>query len=363
MNATFSFSHSEGPSNRFNFDYVAKAADFQKFDFPIIDMHTHIHGIEATEIFLYAAQLYGVNSIHSMTQLEGISNVRSVAGSTVKFICMPSFSHHDRLFAHGEGYKEKINSFIEAGARVVKFWNAPRIYESSSEPFITNPFRLNSDTRYDVMRFCEQKGLIFMTHIGDPDTWFTTKYRDSHRYGTKRQQYDDLEEVLNCFKRPWIGAHMLGYPEDLNFLSQMLARYPYLYLDCSATKWIVRELSKHPKDLLREFFSRWRDRILFGSDIVTSDEHLVYKPDTSEMNAKASSRDEAFALYASRYWALRTLLETDFEGESPISDPDLHMTDPSRFSPHDAPMLKGFSLPREVLKKLYFENAKQLLEV
>lgn len=362
MNSTFVFSHSKGASNRFNFDYVAKAHDFRRFDFPIIDMHSHIHGKEATEIFLYAAELYGVRSVHSMTQLEEIQKVNAVAGGAIKFICMPSFSHPDRLFSHGEGYKERINSFINAGARVVKFWNAPRIYESSSEPFLTNPFRLNSSLRYDLMRFCEQKGLIFMTHIGDPDTWFATKYRDAHRYGTKLQQYEDLEEVLTTFKRPWIGAHMLGYPEDLAFLSQMLQRYPYLYLDCSATKWIVRELSKHPKDALRNFFSQWSDRILFGSDIVTSDEHLVFKSNSSEMNAKASSRDEAFALYASRYWALRTLLETDFEGESPIADPDLHMTDPEKYSLDDAPILKGFSLPEDILKKLYFGNAAQLLE-
>ncbi|MHC4590503.1 MAG: hypothetical protein ACYTAQ_14535 [Planctomycetota bacterium] len=37
----------------------------------------------------------------------------------------------------------------------------------------------------------------------------------------------------------------------------------------------------------------------------------------------ASSPQEAFDLYASRYWALRTLFETDHVGPSPIADPDL----------------------------------------
>lgn len=352
---------SRGLSNRHAIDYVAAANTFQSLPFPIIDVHTHIHGTTATQIYLDAARLYGVTSTYSMSQIEELSAVKAVAGDTVKFICMPSFSAKDRLHAHGEGYRSLIGTFITHGAQVVKFWNAPRIYEWSDEPFSTNPFRLNSALHYEVMRYSEQQGLIFMTHIGDPDTWFATRYSDPKKYGTKRNQYEDLEEVLSKFKRPWIGAHMLGYPEDLKFLSELMERYPHLYLDCSATKWIVRELSKYPRETLLAFFTRWQDRILFGSDIFTSDAHLSYGENRSEMHAKASSRDEAFALYASRYWALRTLFESDYSGESPIADPDLAMVDPTRFSAEDAPLLKGFSFPLELLRKLYYENTAKLL--
>jgi predicted TIM-barrel fold metal-dependent hydrolase len=353
----YSYGHSVGSSNRLNLDYVQEALKLPTRSYPIIDFHSHIHGRTATQIYLDAATLYGVGTTYSMTQLEEVSSVQEAAGECVKFICMPSFALKDKVAAHGIEYKERIAKFVSAGAQIVKFWNAPRIYEFSSEPFLTNPFRLNSPLRYDVMRHCEQLGLRFMTHIGDPDTWFQTKYTDSNRYGTKKQQYEDLEEVLSTFKRPWVGAHMLGYPEDLDFLSSLLERYPYLSLDCSATKWIVRELSKHPQQKVVDFFERWQDRILFGSDIVTSDAHLAYAENRTEMQAKASSRDEAFALYASRYWALRTLLETKFEGESPISDPDLHLVDPQRFSADDAPVLRGVKLGDAILQKVYSTNA------
>jgi hypothetical protein len=205
------------------------------------------------------------------------------------------------------------------------------------------------------------QGMMFMAHVADPDTWFNTKFKDFNRYGTKRQQYEIFEEVLSEFSAPWIAAHMGGYPEDLKFLSTLLERNPNLYLDCSATKWIVRELSKHPPEETRAFFTRWKGRILFGSDIVSSDAHLSHDRNSSEMDAKASTPEDAYDLYASRYWALRTLFETDHVGPSPIADPDLHLMSPQEFSPLDAPLLRGCKLPADVLRSLYYETAKGLL--
>jgi hypothetical protein len=297
-----------------------------------------------------------------MTQLEEAPTVRAVLGDAIRFITMPAFAEKDRMHAHSTGYKTRISEFKKLGATVVKFWNAPRLYEVSPEPFAKNPFRLNSPERYELMRFAEGLGMMFMTHIGDPDTWFSTRYTDANKYGTKAQQYEDLEEALERFKIPWIAAHMGGYPEDLSVLSNLLERHENLYLDCSATKWVVRELSKHNPEDVRTFFCRWEGRILFGSDIVTYDSHLSHGEGKSEMAAKASNRDEAFALYASRYWALRTLFETEYQGESPIADPDLHLVDPIRFTPDDAPMLQGVALPKSTLEWLYYKTAERLLQ-
>jgi hypothetical protein len=111
---------------------------------------------------------------------------------------------------------------------------------------------------------------------------------------------------------------------------------------------------------VREFFARWRGRILFGSDIVTNDDHLRGGEKKTEMAAKASDAEGAFDLYASRYWALRALWETGWELESPISDPDLAMVDPSRH-PDDAPALRGNALPAEDLAEFYGGAAARLL--
>ncbi len=349
------------PSNRLLLDYNALAASFPRRASPIIDVHSHIQGERASAIYSEAALRYGVGLTYSMTPLAGIPAVQRILGERVRFIAVPDFSTKNRLTAVGKEYTKQIAEFHKLGSRIAKFWSAPRIYESSPEPFASNPCRINSPLRMEGMKAAEDLGMVFMAHVGDPDTWFSTKYSDSSRYGTKRQQYELFEEVLQRFKGPWIAAHMGGFPEDLDFLSALLQRNANLYLDCSATKWIVRELSKHSPQHVRDFFTRWSGRILFGSDIVTSDAHLTSSSNSTEMEAKASSHDEAFDLYASRYWALRTLLETSHEGESPIADPDLHLVNPNSHSPLDAPRIRGCALPAEALDSLYTGAASALL--
>ncbi|MEY4669118.1 MAG: hypothetical protein RL518_1817 [Pseudomonadota bacterium] len=349
------------PSNRLQLNYQQLAQTFRKLPYPIIDVHSHIHGGEATAIYAQTAAEHGVGLTYSMTSLREIPRVKNILGDRIRFIAVPDFANRDRRTAVGKGYIESLPLFKEHGAKIVKFWNAPRIYEASDEPFAKSPFKLNAPERREVMKVAMDLGMIFMAHIADPDTWFSTKFKDANRYGTKRQQYEVFEEVLSQFSAPWIAAHMGGYPEDLDFLSGLLERNGNLFLDCSATKWIVRELSKHPAEKTRAFFTRWKGRILFGSDIVTSDAHLSSAVNSSEMDAKASTPEDAYDLYASRYWALRTLLETDHVGVSPIADPDLHLVNPEEHSPLDAPMLRGCTLPDDVLQALYFDTAHRLL--
>ena len=67
-------------------------------------------------------------------------------------------------------------------------------------------------------------------------------------------------------------------------------------------------------------------------------------------------------MYASRYWVFRTLFETDYDGESPIAEPDLSMVDPDRYDEMDAPQLVGKSVPPDLLRSLYHDAAHDLLE-
>jgi hypothetical protein len=143
----------------------------------------------------------------------------------------------------------------------------------------------------------------------------------------------------------------------------MLERHPNLSIDTSATKWVVRELSRHPRERVLEFFSRWRGRLLFGSDIVTTDEHLAPKagPPAHPMADLANSPESAFDLYASRYFALRTLFETDYLGESPIADPDLKMVAPEKYDDMAAPTLRGLGFPPDLIAELYRGTAEKLM--
>jgi len=350
-------------SNRIGLDYRREPAALSPRPRAITDFHAHVNGPRAARVLRDAMDAYGIGRIFSMTaNMEEISPLREVFGDRISFIASPDFRDPDRRRAHGDAYVDRVRSYHDLGARIVKFWAAPRGRDLAREAGEPTLFDLDSPARLRTMELAGGLGMRCMVHVADPDTWFATKYADASLYGTKRSHHDTLERVLERYPTlKWIAAHMGGSPEDLEFLDGLLSRHPNLWIDASATKWVVRELSRHPPERVRAFFVKWHGRILFGSDNVTSDEHLTGGEKSHEMATKADSAEAAFDLYASRYWALRTLFETDWHGESPIADPDLAMVEPHRFTPGDAPMLRGIALPRNVLDTFYVEAAEALM--
>ncbi|MCH2139884.1 MAG: hypothetical protein MK100_02480 [Phycisphaerales bacterium] len=340
-------------ANRLGFDYALEANRLGPPKAGIIDVHTHLRDPDAVAVFAQAAEQFGVQEVWSMSPLEQLNDIRSVLGDKVQFIAQPNFRSDDLLDAMGEGYLRRIQEFHQAGARLVKFWAAPRAIDLAEDAGQRDLMDLDGPLRQAQMQLACELGMGIMTHVGDPDTWFQTVYADRDRYGTKEDHYAPLERSLERYPTPWIAAHMGGWPERLDLLDGLLERHSNLHLDTSATKWMVRELSRHPTPVLTEFLTRWKGRILFGSDIVVQGDHLRADSEETGRAIQATNREEAFELYASRYFALRSLFESDYVGESPIADPDLNRIDPQRYGPMDAPMLKGHQLPAELLETIY----------
>jgi len=349
------------PANRLGLDYSAEAERFGPPPVPITDAHTHINGDRASRIYAKVCRLYGIDRVWSMTRLSDIDAVREALGGRVEFIAVPNWQDPDKGRAFQQGYLDDIRRYCDHGARVVKFWAAPRSRDLAKEFGDPEAMSLENPWRIKAMELATDLGMFFMAHIADPDTWFQTKYADSSFYGTKAQQYEALERVVDRFDSPWLIAHLGGWPEDLVFLSGLLERHDNVYLDTSATKWMIRELSRHPAGELTAFLTRWSGRLLFGSDIVTTDEHLGAASGSRGMGHLAGSEGEAAELYASRYWALRTLWETGYEGESNIADPDLMLVDPGSFHEMSAPRLAGKAVDPALLETLYRGAARSLM--
>lgn len=350
------------PQNRLGLDYRAEAERLGPPVAPMIDVHTHVNGVEAARLYAEARECFGIARTYSMSRLDGAEQLKDVLGDSIRFIAVPNYMSDNPEHAHTQGFIEDIDRWHELGSRVCKFWCAPRGRDLSREFGVPDLTTLDHPWRRKQMDHAASKDMMFMAHIADPDTWFATHYKDASIYGTKEDQYEPLERALDEYPHPWILAHMGGSPENLDFLSGLLERHHNAYLDTSATKWMVRELSAQPTGLVRSFFDRWKGRILFGSDIVTFDEHLTPEEGPRGRGKQAASRDEAFDLYASRYWALRTLFETSYDGESPIADPDLALTRPGVFDEMSAPRLRGHALPGALLKSVYHDAPVALLD-
>jgi len=333
-------------NNRFGVDYRLEAQRLGPPVVPIVDIHTHIHGVGAARIYDRARRLFGVRLSYTMTQSEDWATVRDALGDSVRFIAFPSFRDPDLSRRHRDGFLNIIERCRrECGARMLKLWSSPKLRELVPDGAI-DVWEIDSPWRVKACELGQSLGMMFMVHVADPDMWFTHKYTDSAKYGTKRHQYVGLERMLDRFGAPWIAAHMGGWPEDLSFLDGLLSRHPNLHLDTSATKWIARELSRHAADEVVGFLEKWRGRVLFGSDIVTLEDHLSASKATGSIKAgQASTPEAAFDLYASRYFVLRTMFETAYDAESPIADGDLGMGDMSTpAAPLAASRLRGLNL-------------------
>ena len=314
---------------------------------PLIDIHAHVMvtrpgdpknapptgegpgaSIAQAETMLAVAEEFGIVRTTSMCLPEDIPPLRARFGDRLHF---NGSIMKKALDAPDEEAYRLLDRFLALGVEMLKFWSAPRGRERGL--FVDAPWRR------EAARRARAAGVrIIMVHVADPDAWFKTVYADAGKYGTKPQQYEGLERMLQEFPDlTWIGAHLGGDIEHPDHLEALLERYPHLYLDTSATKWVVREVSPRA-EAVRDLVCRRPDRFLFGSDLVTR-------------------HDLPREHYVSRYWAQRTLWESAWEGRSPIADPDYKAEEGGPTTP----LLRGLHLPDAVLKQVYYENARRLL--
>ncbi|MEM8782186.1 MAG: amidohydrolase family protein [Planctomycetota bacterium] len=350
LGAYHSFEHADDhdSANLLELDYtsLAKALPYRG---PVVDIHTHVTSPKAAELYLEVAERFNVVKTFTMTGLPHARRLAPLVGEKIEFMCVPDFLAKDTPGTFTTQWLDDIRAFVEElGCRVVKLWAAPRVVDLAEDvpdaSFSVEEAKLGSQLRRRGVELAYDLGVrTFMTHVADPDTWFATAYADASRYGTKRQQYEPLEKLLDDFSDcTWIGAHMGGSPEDLDFLQGLLDRHSNYVVDTSACKWQIRELSRHPEQFAA-FCRRNAGRVLFGTDIVASE----------QMNQIGDD------LFASRWWTLRTLIETDYDGPSPIVDPDFHQVDPSiplRSSAH----LRGAAVDPTLWPGLYHDTAAAL---
>jgi hypothetical protein len=323
--------------------------DHFRYEGPLFDIHAHVMitrptdppagppvaegpdpSSEQAETMLAVGREFGVRHTVSMCLPDDIPMLREKLGDQILF--NGQVVKWKATETEADAFRS-LDRFLELGVRIIKLWSAPRGRDRGL--FVDAPWRIEG-----VRRAINAGVRIVMVHVADPDVWFETVYADASKYGTKPDQYVGFRRMIEMFPEVhWIGAHMGGDPEHPDHLAEMLDRYPNLSFDMSATKWQVREVSQRPK-AIRDLVVRYADRFLWGSDLVTR--HFLPREH-----------------YVSRYWCQRTLWESDWEGPSPIADPDWK---PKAGEP-STPMLRGVALPRDVLEQIYWTNAKKLLQI
>lgn len=185
-------------------------------------------------------------------------------------------------------------------------------------------------------------------HMGDPAAFFTPVDRFSERFielGRYPQwsfygpRFPSRETILkgreNVLKRypniTFIGAHMGMNPEDLSYISYLLDTYPNYYVEIST---VLSDLGRQPYTA-REFFIKYQDRILFGTD--------------------------GGSLFGIHGWSVAKFYRSYFEF---LETSNEYIDYPMQGAINQGSWkIYGINLPDDVLQKIYYKNAEKILKV
>ena len=311
--------------------------EIRKAKFPVIDYHNHLDAQEPAHL-LEVMDECGVERIVNITMqvgeraLQMIHKFHSVAPDRFATLAWMDWSDvaRDGFF---ERTVNRLERLVEQGACGMKIWKdlGTKVRDADGSLLRIDDERL--DPLYE--KAAELKVPV-MYHIADPDAFFLPIDAANERYEElaahpewsyygshfgKRELLAQRDRVIARHPRTtFVGAHVAEHPEDLAYVSELLDRNPNLLVDIGAR---CAELGRQPYTA-RDFFLKYADRILFGTDLI---------PEVT--------------MYRLHYRFLETR--------------DEYFEYPSHASRQGRWNIYGLFLPDNVLRKVYRENALRLL--
>ena len=333
---------------------VAKT-DLRRAKFPVIDVHNHF-------FFRYKGQRERLNDYLQAMDENNIAisvSLDAVLGKETDHLKYLGSENENRLvpFAHidfiGDGQRENPKTWASSqpgfvrtcveqlkvakanGILGIKFFKMFGLRFKNADGSL---MRID-DARWDpIWRTCGELELPIIIHVADPVAFFQPIDANNERleelgrhpdWSFQGDQFPSREELLAARNRViarhpetiFIGAHIANNGEDLATVGKWLDESPNLVVEFASR---INELGRQPYTA-RDFFIKYQDRILFGTDGPWENARLKL------------------------YWRF---LETRDE-YFPYSD--------KQPPPQGFWRIYGIHLPDEVLEKVYFRNALRIM--
>lgn len=191
------------------------------------------------------------------------------------------------------------------------------------------------DPRLDpIWAKCGELGIPVLIHSGEPNSFWNPKDKYNERWLELKQEPDryrdpkkvsSFEQIMGeqhrMFRKhpntKFIDAHLGWFGNDLERLGKLFDEMPNVYTELGA---VLAELGRQPK-AARAFMIKYQDRIMFGKDTYKKEEYYTYF-------RVLETGDEYFNYYRKR---------------------------------HAHWKMYGLELPDSVLRKVYYENAIQVI--
>lgn len=240
-----------------------------------------------------------------------------------------------------------LDSCFDRGAIGVKIWkNIGMVFRDKDGQLI-----MIDHPRFDPIfkRLAERK-IPVLGHLGEPkncwlpleemttnnDRSYFSRHPEYHMYQhpdfpSYEDQIAARDHVLE--KHPdlvFVGAHMASLEWSVDELARRFEQYPNLAVDLAARMGQVFYQTVHDREKVRDFFIKYQDRILYATDMGAGDN------DTREGLAREL---EDTWMRDWRFLVTDDTLTSNLVNES----------------------YRGIKLPKQVVDKIYFHNARKWL--
>jgi uncharacterized protein len=304
-----------------------------RFRMSVIDAHSHAYGEtpEAVAEWVRLQDRVGVRSSLILTNATGAEFLRLKAlyadAHPGRFAMLAGFDGTNPDAAdYGERLRRGVREAAQAGAvglGELTDKGLGLVRDEGGAYFVDDP---RFDPLWDE---AGRQGLPVFFHIAEPAAFYeppdeTNELRRSGNWSLFGKGTPGFANMLERFERTlsrhpgtrFVAVHAFNLANDLAGVGRLLDRHENVQVDFAARMW---ELARQPYSA-RRFFTRYADRILFGTD-----------------------NDPEPAMYL----AHARQLETEDEW----------------FWPADAEWWRGYGmdLPKDVLRKVYVTNAEKLL--
>jgi len=335
---------------------AADAAPYAMDDFARVPkFDAHVHANTTDRAFLEQARADGFELMSINVDYPDFPSIGDQHAAALELAAAdPQRFHWATTFSMQgfgtPGWSERVDAGLDAavaeGARAVKVWKNIGMVERDAAGKLV---MLDDPGLAPVAEHVRALGVPLIAHQGEPhNCWLPleqmTTDNDREYFGHHPQYhmylhpempgYEDLMGARDRFVAAhpglsFVGAHMASLEYDVDRLGAFLDRFPNATVDLAARMSQVQYQSVRDRERVRDFFIRYQDRLLYGTD-------LTQDP----AGDPAEFRRSAHEVWASDWRYLAT-------GESQRVD----MIDA------DVP---GLALPREVVDKVYHRNAARV---
>jgi predicted TIM-barrel fold metal-dependent hydrolase len=336
--------------------------------FPVIDFHTHlswgapsVNGVAVGEEVKVVGEPEELLPVMDRKNIRMLINLTGGVGKGLSETVQKFQVAHPGRFlvftepwwgkfadpGYGQFQSDEIARARQAGAHGLKVLKTLGLY--LREGITMGKLVKVDDPRFDPMwEACGSLGMPVAIHVSDPEAFFlpidrfNERYEELHKhpdwsfhgrdFPSNRELLDARDRVIARHPRTqFVVLHVGNDAENLGYVSECLDRFPNMHVDIAAR---IGELGRQPR-AARKFFERYQDRILFGTDATPHDltcPQQIYC-------------DELYEIY---YRFLET--EDEYFDYAPAPTP-----------PQGRWRIYGIGLDKEILRKVYFENAARLL--